>query len=174
MSNSEFELPSRKTLKPKSEASLSILPSDEATKPSEVPAGDASQTKGEPKYPVEELLRVFDEIIFSGEYQETYNIRGKVPITFRTRTAEEISVIQRFIDSAGSQLISTVENIRSLMNLKFSLCNYRGKDLSMLKDAERTLFIEKLPAPIVGMLLVALSRFDNKVAQACQEGEENF
>lgn len=172
--SSEFELPSRKGAQQKSQPKLDVENILGAAEGTDMEKKETENANGEPSYSPEELLRVFDEIIFSGEYQETFNIRGKVPVTFRTRTAEEISEIQRFIDSAGSQLISTVESIRSIMNLRFSLCNYRGKDLSMLKKEERSIFIEKLPAPIVGMLLVMLSKFDNKVAQACREGEENF
>lgn len=172
--SSEFELPSRQGATQKSQPKLdveNILGAAEGTSMEKESPENANK---EPAYSPEELLRVFDEIIFSGEYRETFNIRGKVPVTFRTRTAEEISEIQRYIDSAGSQLISTVESIRSIMNLQFSLCNYRGKDLSLMKKEERAAFIEKLPAPVVGMMLVILSKFDQKIAQACREGEENF
>jgi hypothetical protein len=44
----------------------------------------------------------------------------------------------------------------------------------MMKDTERSTFIESLPGPIIGMLLTQLGKFDSKVSQACREGEENF
>jgi hypothetical protein len=177
MSNSEFELPARgKKIVKSSEASMgkaeveALLAKSEGTDGGPVEGGD----KDKPIYSQDELLRVFDEIIFSGEYRETYNIKGKVPVTFKTRTAGEIEEIQHAVDSAGAQLISTVESIRSIMNLQFSLCVYRGKDLTMLKAEDRVAFIKSLSAPIVGMLLMTLSKFDTKVSMACREGEENF
>lgn len=163
--------PTVSAVPPSSKAELNVKDLTDSTDSTEIAADDAG---GEPVYSKEELLRVFDEIIFSGEYRETFTIRGRVAVTFRTRTAEEISDIQRHIDSSGFALISTVENVRSIMNLQSALCNYRDKDLSMLKGKEKTSFVEKLPGPIVGMLLMLLSKFDNKISQACREGEENF
>ena len=60
------------------------------------------------------------------------------------------------------------------MNLRYALCNYRDKNLELMKDTDRAVFIESLPGPIIGMLLNQLSKFDSKVSQACREGEENF
>jgi hypothetical protein len=181
--SSEFELPASKTFKPARQAKNNLFPTDPNPSPTRSPSPEATSGAGSEQSQVEdikeefsqtELLAVFDEIIFSGEYSETINLRGKVPVTFRTRTAEEISDIQRQIDSSGSNLISTVESIRSLMNLKFAMSNYKGQDLSTMKPEEKVKFVERLPGPLVGMLLMALSKFDSKVAAACKEGEQNF
>ena len=178
MSN-DFELPSSSTPKPpvkvnrashqpQSSAPIHTQSPEVTSKP------DTSKSAEKPEFPPEELLRIFDEIIFSGEYRESFTIKDKLPVTFRTRTAEEISEIQQYIDGSRSNLISTVDNIRSLMNLQYALVNYRGYDLSMKKMDEKSAYIKALPGPIVGMLLTLLSKFDYKIAVACKEGEENF
>jgi hypothetical protein len=156
-----------------------------AKRPVGKPSIDPTTLKGEeplkeddskevPEYSKEELLRVFDEIIFSEEYSEEYLIRGRIPVSFRTRTAEDINKIQRAIDSAGLNLISSVETMRSIMNLQYSLAAYNKVDLTGMKFEDRTKIIEKLPGPIVGVLINLMARFDRKVALACEEGEKNF
>jgi hypothetical protein len=138
------------------------------------PKTESIENPNEPKYPDEELLRVFDEIIFSGEYLETFDIKGRIKVTFKTRTAEDINKIQKIIDSSNMNLISSVETLRSFLNLQYSLVEYHKHDLSTLKYEEKSKFIENLAGPIVGMLLTMLAKFDHKVAKACEFGEKNF
>lgn len=152
----------------------SLIPGQEEPEQENVELNEDGSKKEEPKYSKEELLRVFDEIIFSGEYVETYLIRGRLPVSFRTRTAEDINYIQKTIDSAGLNLISSVETMRSILNLQFSLASYDKKDLTGLKPEDRMKMIERLPGPIVGVLIDFMAKFDEKVAMACKEGEENF
>lgn len=176
MSN-DFELPS-KTTRPNVRTRSGTQAAPQVVMEAESPAVSEPEAESkvdtQPEYPQEELLRVFDEIIFSGEYRETYTIRGRVPVTFRNRSAEEMSEIQLTIDTAGYNLISTVESIRSIKNLQYALVGYHGKDLSLMKIEEKAKFINKLPGPIVGTLFMLLSKFDNKINQACREGEANF
>lgn len=131
-------------------------------------------TKKEPEYTPEELMVVFDELLFSGEYVEEFKIRNRLSIRLRTRTSKEIEKISREIDTMGANLYTTVEQKRSLLNLKYSLISYHSDDLSALKLEEREKFIDNLPGPIIFALVEALGKFDNKVYQACKEGEENF
>ena len=95
-------------------------------------------------------------------------------MSFRTRTAEEIGKITSKLDSTPANFISTINERRSLLNLHFALTNYQGKDVSQAKPEDREKFINSLPAPVVGALLVALDKFDSKVFKACEVGEENF
>lgn len=179
---SDFELPSNPRKNQK--ATLPASPFKDTKEVEEEVKKEISEEKTEtssgddifvePIYPEEELLRVFDEIIFSGEYIETFNIKGRIKISFKTRTAEDINTIQKTIDSAGLNLISSVETLRSFLNLQYSLVEYHKHDLSILKQEERKKFIENLPGPIVGLLLNMLGRFDHKVAKACEIGEKNF
>lgn len=186
--SSEFELPSSTSRTTRPQRPMTMTKADNGSKPPslttslilgqepepEDQTGEGADKKEEPKYSKEELLRVFDEIIFSGEYVESYLIRGRLPISFRTRTAENINYIQKTIDAAGLNLISSVETMRSIMNLQFSLASYDKKDLTGLKMEDRMKMIEMLPGPIVGVLIDLMSKFDEKVALACKEGEENF
>lgn len=168
MSNSDFEIPTK--------------PTPPRINPSDLPVSNEAQAQAEtqentstaPKYTQEELMQIFDEILFSGEYQETVRLRGKLNVKFRTRTAEEIGEIQAELDRLGLNLISSVEQRRSVLMLEKALANYHGKDLTLLKPDERKKFVGKIPGPIVGSLLNALQMFDQKVFEACKEGESNF
>jgi hypothetical protein len=166
---SDFELPPSSVTKPK-KGSTPVKPSSATNADNET----VTQEKIKPQWSPTELASIFDEIIFSGTYSETMDIRGKLKLRFRTRTAEEISTITDTLDSTSANLISTVNEKRSLMNLYYSLVTYQGKDLSSIRQEDREAFINRLPAPIVGVLVVSLAKFDSKVYAACAEGEENF
>lgn len=127
----------------------------------------------EPQYDKQELLKIFDDIIFSGEYVEEIMIRGRLPVRFSTRTAEQINKIQDTLDAAGYQLISTVENRRMILTLEQALVGYNGQDLSIMKAPERSKFIGSLSATIIGVLIDEMNKFDMKIAAACRE-ESNF
>jgi hypothetical protein len=164
---SDFELPrkqpSKAAVKDKPETSVEA-------------STESAATKKEPdhKYDQETLLRIFDEIIFSGEYSEDVTIKNRLKVRFRTRTAEEIEEITRIVDSTQANWQSTVNEKRSLLNLQYGLTFFQGTDLRSLKTEDRAKYIRKLPGPVIGALLVALGKFDEKVFIACQEGEENF
>lgn len=163
MSN-DFEMP----VKDKSP----VAQMTEAT--TEAPAAEAPKEKVKPKYDPNELLRIFDEMIFAGGYTETMTIRGKLKVAFTTRTAEQMNSITQAIDGLSAVLVVTLEEKRNLLNLYHALVSYQGKDLSSLKYDDKVSFISKLPAPVVGMMMVALYEFDNKINAATKEGEENF
>lgn len=164
---SDFELPPKK--QPKTAVKQATLPTAEI--PAEAP-GNADEDKSE--YNQEELLQIFDNIIFSGEYQETVTIKDRLRIVFRTRTVEEINDIQMYLDGSNLKLIATVDNVRSLMMLSASLVSFQGKDLSGMKPEEKSKFIGKLAGPIISVLFKELEKFDAKVMAAVQEGEANF
>lgn len=132
------------------------------------------EDKPKSKYEQTELLAIFDEIIFSGEYAETVSIKGKLNIVFRTRTAKETEEIAQSLDSLGANLFATLEQKRSILNLTYSMVKYQTKDLLLLKKAEREEFIGRLPGPVIAALINALARFDEKVFEACREAEESF
>lgn len=151
----------------------------------EIPPADASTTqvpeatskdkhKDKPKYSKEELLSIFDEMIFSEEYVEEVSIRGKLKVSFRTRTADEISEITKILDGSNSNWVSTINEQRSFLNLCYGLASYQGKSLASVPFEEKKKILGKLPGPTVGALITALGEFDDKVFQACREGEENF
>jgi hypothetical protein len=127
-----------------------------------------------PKYDPDELNRIFDAILFEGEYFENITIRGRLSIRFRTRTADEIDMITGILDKAQANLVSTLGEKRSIINLQYSLCGFNGKDLRGLSLEEKAKFVGKLPGPVISALLIELSKFDAKVYAACVEAEENF
>lgn len=168
---SDFELPKDAVKAKSKQTSVSDLSQKKDSSPDQV---EATDKKEEPKWDQNELLSIFDEIIFSGGYSEMMDIRGRLKIKFRTRTAEEVESITSIIDSLNSNLISTVNEKRALLNIHYALTMYQGKDLSTLKHEDRVKFIDKLPAPVIGMVINALFKFDSKISAACNEGEENF
>lgn len=128
----------------------------------------------EPKYDQNELLAIFDEILFSGEYTEEVLIKGKLKVVFKTRSVEDTTAITKDIDASVSNLLSTLQETRALANLLYSLVTYNGKNLADMPIEERKKFIGKIPAVVVGAVSEALVKFDSKVAAAFTEGEANF
>jgi len=141
---------------------------------SAVTKGDAEQAPKKPKYDPQELLAIFDEMIFSGEYQETVSIKGKLKVTFRTRSVNDITEMTRETDGKNFTLISSLAEHRALLNLAYSLVSYAGKDLSSMSIEDRKKFIGSLSGVIGSALSEALVKFDEKVSAAFAEGEENF
>lgn len=177
MSN-DFEIPSKPSIKaaakpmPSKKLSAASVSEITAETPERVEAVDKQESAG-PKYDPNELLRIFDDIIFSGEYVEEVVIRGRLPVKFSTRTAEQVGEIQDALDSAGLNLISSIDQRRSILSLEQSLVSFNGRDLSGLSRKDRAATIGKLAAPVIAMLLNAMGEFDMKVAAACRE-EANF
>lgn len=126
------------------------------------------------KYTKEDLLKIFDELIFQGEYTEEVTLKGRLKIRFRSRTADETMRISQELDGSEYKMITTMQERRAFLNLRASLITYQGKDLSSVSDEEKTKIIKKLPTSMVSALADSLSEFDRKVDLACREAEENF
>ncbi len=127
-----------------------------------------------PQFDKDELLAIFDKIIFEGEYSEQVRIKGKLPVTFKTRSAGDTLAISKTIDAIQANLIVTINEQRAILNLGYSMIEYSGKDLSKSSVEDRLVFVKKLPVPVIAALSDALAKFDLKVDTACREGEENF
>lgn len=172
MSDFEFVKPKRGA-KPQEEVKL-----EEQKQAVVIKSGEGEEKKAKesdkPKFDKDELLRIFDEIIFNGEYVEDVTIKGKLKVQFRTRSAEELSEISRLLDSTTYNLVTTLNENRLLLNLQYALVSYQGNLLGTLKNEERAKFVRRLPGPVIASLIDALFKFDEKVAAACQETEENF
>lgn len=134
----------------------------------------SQEKKATPKFDKDELIAIFDRIIFEGEYSEQVKIKGKLSTTFRTRSAGETLEISKTIDSIQANLVVTINEQRAVLNLAYSLVEYSGKDLKKASVDEKLTFVKKLPVPIIAALSDALAQFDYKVDTACKEGEENF
>lgn len=164
----EFKLPEKETKQKRSqEAKL---------EEKKVPTNDETTEKPAEKteYPKEELLHIFDEIIFQGEYSEEVVVNNKLRLGFRTRSGGEIEEINRVVDSSKANLMTTLNDTRTLLNLQYALTQYHTKDLRSYSIEDKAKFLKTIPGPVIAAMLTALQKFDQKVFVACQEGEENF
>lgn len=170
---SEFEdsipVAKKKTLKESpAEINMKELPG------TDIDAPEKKYEKPKSRWTQDELLEVFDKLMFEGQYRETYRIKNKLSVTFRSRSAEETMQISREIDNTPFNLISTVQEHKAMLNLSYSLVNYSGKDFSNVEQKEIYKFLSKLPIFVISALVDKLSEFDSKVEEACREAEENF
>ena len=173
MSNPDFDIPAKSAKpmrRPQSAAETEVSPRVEEVEKTDK---DSPKASAGPKYDKNELLAIFDEIIFTGEYVEEVLLRGRVPVKFSTRSAKQVDEVQAVLDSAGYTLISSVEQRRSILSLEQSLVSFNGKDLSKMPKDERSKFVSQLAGPVIAVLMEELSKFDLKVAAACRE-EANF
>jgi hypothetical protein len=143
-------------------------------KPTKEEVANAVEEITTPKYTKEELLAIFDSILFEGEYREEFKIKGKLAVTFRTRTADETSFITNEVDTKSFNLVSSLQEYRALLNIASSLVIYNTKDLSSLSLDERRAFVGKLPSVVAAAISNSLVEFDQKTDAALREGEENF
>lgn len=165
----DFSLPAASGKKRQPAASL-----EKEALPTPVVEETEVSTEEKSKYDKDELLAIFDEIIFSGEYTEDVVIKERLKVAFRTRTTGEIEDITRLVDNTQANLVATLNEKRTILNLQYALTHYQGRDLKSLKVEDRAKFLKGLPAPVIGALIGALVKFDDKVFEACREGEENF
>jgi hypothetical protein len=172
MSEFEFEKPAKRNRGPKQEEVK--IEEQLPVQQNETYEKEDPKEEAKPKYDKDELLRIFDEIIFNGEYAEDVAIKGKLHVQFRTRSSEEIAEISRIIDTTTFNLVATMNEAKMVLNLQYALTSYQGKPLVGMSKEDKARFIKRLPGPIIGVLLDALYKFDDKVFEACKELEENF
>ena len=159
------------------EEMLNELETEESKPVDEQGEQDESQEETEetPKYSSDELLAIFDEILFKGEYRETIPVAKKLNIVLRSRSTGETAFISRHLDSLDYKLLATMEDERVLVTLAHSLVEFRGKDLTKMEPLpKRYEFINTLPSAILGILINKLQEFDEKVFLATEEASKNF
>jgi hypothetical protein len=93
------------------------------------------------KYDQNELLAIFDAIMFEGEYREDVTIKGKLKVTFKTRSGADTSAITRELDGKKFNLMSTMQEYRALLSICYSITRYNDRDLSILSLENRISFI---------------------------------
>ena len=130
---------------------------------------EQGQEQEKSKYDQNELLAIFDAIMFEGEYREDVVIKGKLKVTFKTKTGAETAAITRELDGKKFNLMSTMQEYRALLSICYSITRYSDKDLSILSLANRIAFIEKLPTVVIAALSDALIDFDMKTEAALEE-----
>jgi len=170
--NDDFELPVKPAAKGAKRGPAPAAPIDAPVSVAEPKPAEDKEDVQTPKWTSEELLAVFDHLIFSGEYSETMT-RGRFSATFRTRTAEETHGIQMDVDGANLKLIASVDSFRMMKIMCLALVAFRGKQLPTSEE-EKEKFIARLPGPVMAMLMDMLYEFDSKVSASLSEGQKNF
>ena len=127
------------------------------------------------KYSEDELVAIFDDIVFQGEYSEKIvKNKGRLTFTFRTRTSGEVADITTRTDRCDHKLAATLNQTWQLLNMAYALKDYNGYSLEGQDVDQRMKYIQGIPSPVLERLFMALNEFDEKVSEACRLGEENF
>ena len=121
------------------------------------------------KYDKEQLLTIFDTIMFEGEYREDVLLKNKLKVTFRTRSAADTSAITSSLDEKKFNLMSSMQEYKALLCICYSITTYNNKDISTLSLEDKIKFIGKLPSVVVSALSSALVEFDLKTEAALEE-----
>ena len=132
------------------------------------------QEKPKSKYSQEELLTIFDDIIFQGTYTEEVIVNKRLKVEYRIRSAKETGEISKAIESKNFQWVINVEQERAFLNLVYSLTKYATHDLAGRTLEDRIKFVGGLPTVVVSALSDKLVEFDQKTDEACRVGEANF
>lgn len=131
------------------------------------------EEKRDERYSQEELLTIFDALVFQGEYQEEYKGRG-VKLTLRTRSGDDAINISRSVDKFEGKTFMTVQTYANILTLAHSLVSYNGKAFGPKDTASKYKFLLTLPDPILAVLMDKLKDFDEKIGLAIAEGRKNF
>lgn len=124
-----------------------LIQDEDTKKEASKESAPADKEKKDPnsEFNKQELLEIFDAIMFEGEYRETINLGKKYTAVLRSRTVGESNTITRKVDSLDLKTFMAVQNITNVMTLTYSLVEYNGKDLSALNFKDKLSFVESLP-----------------------------
>lgn len=143
---------------------------EEAAKKKEESEKESSKSK----YSKEELLSIFDTILFEGQYEEMKKIGSRYSVKFRTRSVKESNEITRRIDKLELGTIMAVQNFTNVLTLTYAISEINGVSLAGVDFANRYEKIQGLPESLIVLLSHKLREFDMKVMEAMKEGDENF
>lgn len=144
----------------------------EAEKNAEKPK-DEQDKAATSKYTKEELLTIFDALVFEGEYRETHQGRG-LKATFRSRTGKDAVEISRALDRFEGKSYMTISTYANILTLVYSIVDLNGVDFSSMTVEDRYKAITKQSDAINALLYGKLSEFDEKISLAIEEGRKNF
>lgn len=135
---------------------------------------EQKQAEKKEEFPKSELLSIFDSLITQNVYVESCKIGSRMNVVWRTRTAEESNAIAKLIDSAGFNMILTIQNHTNILNMAYSLVAFNGKDYRDAPLAVKHKMLQGLPEVLIIALSESLAKFDYKVAKSVEVGRENF
>lgn len=138
---------------------------------------DDKEAKGNPpvteKYTKEELLAVYDTLVFEGSYTEVYKSRG-INAVFRTRNGDDVIRLNQYLDSYQAKSMASLQTYSNMLTLAASLKSVNGKEFKSGDIQSAYAHLKTLPDALNTLLLMHLSDFDNKVGLAIDEGRKNF
>ena len=122
----------------------------------------------------EKFLRIFDQIMFEGQYTEVFHLSKRYKVRFRSRSSGEEMTISQRLDTMTFNTLAAYSNQASLLTLAYATLQFGNDDLEKMTVKERYEYITKLPAPIIPALSKKLIEFDDMITKALEYGQENF
>ena len=122
----------------------------------------------------EEAAAIFDEVLTKGYYQETVSIRGRKAI-LRTRTYEDHIRALTAVETFSPRYQMSQEELHSRFNLAASLVEWNGTVYKKGGDSAAEFkatheAVQRLPAPVYGILISELVKFDAKMFVVFSDG----
>jgi hypothetical protein len=148
-----------------------------------VEEGDSLQKPVKPEFSQEELLAIFDAIMFQGVYQEEMTVaEGRIYARYRTRTVDESNRINKALDKQQFATYITHGNHQALLTLSYAMLDYSiidshgdRKTREMSKDPQTAYKnLAGMPDVVLEALSRGLTAFDRKVRIAVYEAQETF
>ncbi len=146
---------------------------EEADEPSQEAETD-EEKEAEPVYDKKELLKIFDTVLFEGDYREQVKIGRKFSVTLRTRSVGESNEITRKVDALGLKTFLAVQNYTNVITLAYAIHDINNVSLADKKFEEKYKKVKSLPEGLIVLLSGKLFDFDRKVMAAMEEGQGNF
>ncbi len=140
--------------------------------PADMP-DDSPEQSDEPSNK-DELLTIYDALLFEGAYSEIYSLGKRYSVRYRSRTAEEETTILRQLDGMKYNTVQAYQSMSAMSHLAYSLTDYCGKDLTKMDVKDRYDFVSGLPTQVLEILSTNMVDFDSKLQIALEYGKENF
>lgn len=124
-------------------------------------------------YTVQELLAIYDGIIFDNTFNKKYSMRG-MSFTLRTRGSATVIKVNQALDALKAQSINTYQTYNNYFMLAASLASYGSAEFQEGDLAGTHKYLLTLDTAIIYILLEKLNEFDKMVSLALLAGRENF
>lgn len=145
----------------------------EESKEAEKPKAEDAKEEEKPKYTKEELLAVYDTLVFEGTYTQVFRSRG-LNAEYRTRSGDDVVRLNQYLDAYQAKSMASLQTYSNMLTLAASLKSFNGKEFKP-GDIRGTFdYLRTQPDAVNTLLLMNLSDFDMKVGMAIEEGRKNF
>lgn len=121
-----------------------------------------------------ELLAIYDAVMFEDKYEERVSLGRKYYAIFITRPAESDALVSRQIDNMDFKTVHAMRTHSAILTLSHSLVELNGKDLRDMEAKDRYDLVKGKSTHLIEMLSRHLIDFDQKVREAMEYGEANF